>query len=568
MPGVVAQGVDQGIDDGRTPGGKGQRLPADRMRERQPLAMQCLAPESTQDVRERRPGAARQLQAAAVQRVADQPVAGVRHVHADLVCTAGFQVALDQAVRAKTLAQAVMGDGMLAAAPFTHRLADAVARMPSDRRVHGAAGDQGALDHGLVLPGHLVPRKHGHQARVRGQRPRHHHQAGGVLVQAVHDARARQVGQRRIVVQQPVQQRAVGVAGARVHDQAGRLGQHQQVGILVADVQVHGLRAQGHFRLQLRLQDDDLAAVHALARYGGGAVDMHAAGLDPRRQPRSRIIGEHLRQSPIQALSGQDQGHLGLVPDTTHAVPRVTLDARGDCTHGRWPVSAIMAVRPISMPTLPMRVIKLFCIAALVFGLASCSVFKGRPDLNKMEVGELYNTAHSDLQNGSYVNATRAYKRLIARFPYGKYNQEAQIELAYAQYKDGKPDDAYSTINRFIKTYPAHKHIAYAYYLRGLINFNRSGHFAQEIFGRDARARHDQGYRLESFDDFSKLTRRYPDSKYAADARQRMIYLRNGLAHFEINVAEYYLRTRAYIAAAPRPKYVSQLYQHAPQTGH
>lgn len=214
-----------------------------------------------------------------------------------------------------------------------------------------------------------------------------------------------------------------------------------------------------------------------------------------------------------------------------------------------------------------MRVIKLFCIAALVFGLASCSVFKGRPDLNKMSVGELYTTAHTSLQNGAYVNATRAYKRLIARFPYGEYNQEAQIELAYAQYKDGKPEDAYSTINRFIKTYPAHKHIAYAYYLRGLINFNRAGHFAQEVFGRDSRSRHDQGFRLESFDDFSKLTRRYPDSKYAADARKRMIYLRNGLAQFEINVAEYYLRTRAYIAAAHRAKYVVQHYQQAPQTG-
>ncbi|HEX7342081.1 MAG TPA: outer membrane protein assembly factor BamD [Rhodanobacteraceae bacterium] len=212
-----------------------------------------------------------------------------------------------------------------------------------------------------------------------------------------------------------------------------------------------------------------------------------------------------------------------------------------------------------------MRVIKLFCLVALVAMLASCAVFKSRPDINTLPLKQLYNYAHSQLEDGSYYYAALDYKRLIARFPFGKYNQQAQIELAYAQYKDSKPDDAYSTINRFIKTYPAQKHIAYAYYLRGLINFDRAGRFAQRVFGIDSVARHDQGYRLESFDDFSKLTRRFPDSKYAADARQRMIYLRNGMAQFEINVAAFYLRARDYVASAHRAKYVIQHYQQAPQ---
>jgi outer membrane protein assembly factor BamD len=212
-----------------------------------------------------------------------------------------------------------------------------------------------------------------------------------------------------------------------------------------------------------------------------------------------------------------------------------------------------------------MRAFKLLCLIALVFVLASCSIFKGRPDYNTLPVAALYNNAHESMQNGDYVSAEKAYKRLIARFPYGEYNQQAQLDLAYVQYKDNKPEDAYSTVDRFIKTYPAQKHIAYAYYLRGLINFDRGGQFAQRLFGRDARSRHDQGYRLESFDDFSKLTRRFPDTKYAADARQRMIYLRNGLAQFEINIAEYYLRTRAWVAAADRAKYVIEHYQQAPQ---
>jgi outer membrane protein assembly factor BamD len=211
-----------------------------------------------------------------------------------------------------------------------------------------------------------------------------------------------------------------------------------------------------------------------------------------------------------------------------------------------------------------MRVFKYLSILFLTLAMASCSLFREKTNIDTMPVAQLYQTAHTALAHGSYSNAERDYKRLIARFPSGKYNEQAQVDLAYAQYKDSKPDDAYSTINRFIKTYPAHKHIDYAYYLRGLINFNRSATFSGRLFGQD-QSRRDQGYRLQSFDDFSQLTRRFPGSKYAADARQRMIALRNGLAQFEINVAEFYLKRKMYVASADRAKYVIEHYQRAPQ---
>jgi outer membrane protein assembly factor BamD len=213
-----------------------------------------------------------------------------------------------------------------------------------------------------------------------------------------------------------------------------------------------------------------------------------------------------------------------------------------------------------------MRIVKLFSILAVMFVLASCSMFKHRDDIDTLPVAALYSNAHTSLENGDYAAATKAYQRLISRFPSGEYNEQSQIDLAYAQYKDNKPDDASSTINRFIKTFPTHKHIDYAYYLRGLINFDRSGNMLDNLLRRDqVESRRDQGYRLQSFDDFSELTRRFPSSRYSADARQRMIYLRNGLAQFEINVAEYYLRTKAYIAAADRAHYVIEHYQQAPQ---
>jgi outer membrane protein assembly factor BamD len=213
-----------------------------------------------------------------------------------------------------------------------------------------------------------------------------------------------------------------------------------------------------------------------------------------------------------------------------------------------------------------MRIVKLFFVLAVAFALASCSVFKQKDNIDTMPVAALYTRAHTSLENGDYAAAAKAYQRLIARFPSGEYNQQSQIDLAYAQYKDNKPDDASSTINRFIKTFPTHKHIDYAYYLRGLINFDRSGNMLDNLIHREkAQSRRDQGFRLQSFDDFSELTRRFPGSRYAVDARQRMIYLRNGLAQFEINVAEFYLRNKAYVAAADRSQYVIEHYQQAPQ---
>ncbi|WP_266158704.1 outer membrane protein assembly factor BamD [Dyella silvatica] len=216
-----------------------------------------------------------------------------------------------------------------------------------------------------------------------------------------------------------------------------------------------------------------------------------------------------------------------------------------------------------------LSILKVLIVLAIAVSLSACSMFRHKRDtVDTMPVDKLYNNAHDSLENSDYAAATKAYQRLIARFPSGDYNEQAQLDLAYSQYKDNQPDDAYSTINRFLKTFPTHKHADYAYYLRGLINFDRTGGVIERFVQRnEAQTRRDQGFNLQAFDDFSELTRRYPDSAYAADARQRMIYLRNLLAQFEINVAEFYLRNKAYVASANRAQYVIEHYQQAPQSG-
>ena len=212
---------------------------------------------------------------------------------------------------------------------------------------------------------------------------------------------------------------------------------------------------------------------------------------------------------------------------------------------------------------------KLFVALAFLASVTGCSMFHHkRTSIDTMPVDQLYNNAHTSLENSDYGAAEKAYQRLIARFPSGPYNEQAQLDLAYAQYKDNSPDDAYSTVNRFIKANPTNKHVDYAYYLRGLINFDRtSGVIERFVYREGSEARRDQGYNLQAFDDFSELTRRFPDSAYAADARQRMIYLRNTLAQFEINVAAFYLRNEAYIASADRAQYVIEHYQQSPEAG-
>lgn len=213
-------------------------------------------------------------------------------------------------------------------------------------------------------------------------------------------------------------------------------------------------------------------------------------------------------------------------------------------------------------PTLSRLVLILFVVL-----LAACH--RGEPKKDAAEylpVDQMYATAKQALEEGNLTKAIKFDQRLIARFPFGPYTEQATLDLAYAQYKDDKREDAYSTINRFIKTYPAQKHVDYAYYLRGVINFDRDRGFLDRYANQDMTKR-DQGHTLQSFEDFNDLLTRFPDSRYADDARQRMIYLRDNLARGQLNVAEYYLREGAYVAAANRAKDIIEKYQRTPAVG-
>lgn len=213
-----------------------------------------------------------------------------------------------------------------------------------------------------------------------------------------------------------------------------------------------------------------------------------------------------------------------------------------------------------------MRCLRLLALLLLLVAIAACGRGSRLDRTETLPVDQMYEEAHTALVRGNNDRAIRYYQRLIARFPFGLYTEQAQLDLAYAQYKGKKPDDAISTVDRFLKTYPTHAKADYAQYLRGVINFYREASFIGRYIDLDVSKR-DQGATRQSFVDFSKLIRDYPDSAYLDDARQRMVYLRNMMARHEVNIASYYLRRKAWVAAINRSKYVLENYQEAPESG-
>ncbi len=175
----------------------------------------------------------------------------------------------------------------------------------------------------------------------------------------------------------------------------------------------------------------------------------------------------------------------------------------------------------------------------------------------------LYEEAKLNMENGDYETAIDYYQKLESRYPFGTLAQQAQLDIAYAYYKFEEPASAIAAADRFIKLHPRHPNVDYAYYLKGLVHFSQGRNFFDRFFPRDMSLR-DPGAARESFDAFSELVRRFPNSKYAQDSAQRMVYLKNMLAQHEIHIANYYMRRGAYVAAANRARHVVENFQRTP----
>jgi outer membrane protein assembly factor BamD len=200
-------------------------------------------------------------------------------------------------------------------------------------------------------------------------------------------------------------------------------------------------------------------------------------------------------------------------------------------------------------------------VLLIAIGLSGCGFFGKEFDRTEgWSAAELYNEAARELDGANYQRAIELYQKLETRYPFGRYAMQGQLDVAYAHYKADQPEEAIAAADRFIKLYPQNPYVDYAYYLKGIVNYNRSVGFIDRFIPTDQSQR-DPGSALDAFEDFAELVRRFPDSRYAEDARQRMLYLRSNLARNEVNVAEYYMKRGAYLAAANRAQYVIERFQ-------
>ena len=192
-------------------------------------------------------------------------------------------------------------------------------------------------------------------------------------------------------------------------------------------------------------------------------------------------------------------------------------------------------------------------VAALLLAivLGGCGTWGDKLDRKDWTAEQWYNAAKEALDQGSYDAAIKLYEQLESKYPFGRYAQQAQVEIAYAYYKQGETAQAISAIDKFTKLHPNHPNLDYALYLRALVNFKEdlgplARLVAQDLADRDPKAAR------ESFEGFKDLVTRFPESRYAQDSRERMAYLVEALARHEIHVARYYLSRGAYLAAANR----------------
>lgn len=203
--------------------------------------------------------------------------------------------------------------------------------------------------------------------------------------------------------------------------------------------------------------------------------------------------------------------------------------------------------------------IRTVILIATSLSLIACGPAKEVDPTAGWSAEKLYRSAKSEMAKENYVTAIERYEILESRYPFGKYATQAQLDVGYAYFKYDELDAAIAAIDRFIKINPRHEAAEYAYYLKGLVNFSRGGSILDKIHDRD-KADYDKSILLTSYNDFQLVLRRFPRSKYAADSRQRLVFLRDMLARADLKIARYYASREAWVAASNRAKFIVQTY--------
>ncbi len=508
-----------------------------------------------------RRGTARRRGSRPIALIADQRAPDMGQMDADLMGPTSLKLYRQECMPRQGFKHPIMGDGRSAMRDNGHP--GTLGGMAADRCIDPPAADEHALGQGKIFAMDAALPKLFHQGAMGLQGTGYHHQPSGLLIEPMDDASARQGGQGGVMMEERILEGAVWIACCRMDDQTGRFIDDQEMGVLIDDVEVDRLRTRTIKRYQLGLDTDRFTAKDPVAAAVGATIDQDLSRLDPALEMASRKLRQQPCQDPIQSLAVL----FNLIGRDPQEPPHKHTGIRG---HGApasraWPPSSwgsgiLGAIRNGHACTMSSSGKRLVVIVLATL-IAGCGIFgKQGDETEDWSAAKLYAKAAAELKAGSYQRAIELYEKLEARYPFGRYAMQAQLDVAYAHYRADEPEEALAAADRFIKLYPQNPHVDYAYYLKGIINYNRGIGFLERFIPTDASQR-DPGAALESFKDFATLVERFPNSKYAEDARQRMVYLRNNLAMNEVHVARYYLKRGAYLAAANRANHVIQHYQ-------
>lgn len=209
------------------------------------------------------------------------------------------------------------------------------------------------------------------------------------------------------------------------------------------------------------------------------------------------------------------------------------------------------------------RLLRTGLVLGLMLAIGACASGRDELDAARGGAGVVYERARKALDNQDYENAIRVYEALVARYPFGPEARQARLDLIYAYYKGRETESALDQADTFMRENPTHPRLDYAWYVKGLVDFERSANFIERWFNVDLDERPPQTA-LRAFNSFRKVVEDYPRSEYAHDARRRMIHLRNRLADYEIYVARHYMERGAWVGASRRAKEAIEQYDGAP----
>lgn len=201
-------------------------------------------------------------------------------------------------------------------------------------------------------------------------------------------------------------------------------------------------------------------------------------------------------------------------------------------------------------------------VVVIPTALTGCTS-SGHSQLEQLTERQYYEEAQDAMDNNKFLQAVERLQQLESRYPFGRYAEQAQLELIYCYYRTLDYEAAAATAERFIRLHPDHPKLDYAYYMKGLASYSVDRGLIERFIPTDFSER-DMGPARQSFDDFNRLINRFPNSQYVQDARQRMIYLRNLLAAYQLKVANYYMRRGAYVSVAKRAGHVIQHFDKTP----